>query len=96
MSESGPALRLDKWLWQTRFFKTRTLAAEVVSKGKVRVNGRRVTKPATTVRVGDVLTFAQGDRVRVIRVTGLPERRGPAPEAAGHYEESQGQGVNPG
>jgi ribosome-associated heat shock protein Hsp15 len=96
VTEGVPALRLDKWLWQTRFFKTRTLAAEVVSKGKVRVNGRRVTKPATAVRVNDVLTFTQGDRVRVIRITGLPERRGPAPEAAGHYEESQRPGVNPG
>lgn len=60
------------------------------------MNGRRVTKPATLVRRGDVLTFPQGERIRVVRVAGLPERRGPASEAAEHYEESQGPGVNPG
>jgi ribosome-associated heat shock protein Hsp15 len=81
----GPTQRLDKWLWQARFFKTRSLAAREVSAGNCRVNGTRVTKPAAAVGEGDVLTFAQARRVRVIRVTGLPARRGPASEAQAHY-----------
>ncbi|MGI9498649.1 MAG: RNA-binding S4 domain-containing protein, partial [Geminicoccaceae bacterium] len=71
-------LRLDKWLWQARFFKTRSLAATVASKGKVRINRMLVTKPHYKVRPGDVLTFAQGRDIRVIRVVALGERRGPA------------------
>ena len=73
--------RLDKWLWQARFFKTRALAAKVVGQGQVRVNGQRTDKPHRAVGPGDVLTFPQGDTVRVVRIEGLPERRGPATEA---------------
>lgn len=83
----GPAkLRIDKWLWQARFFKTRSLAAKVVASG-LRVNGTSVAKPAFAVGPGDVLTFAQGRDVRVIRVVALGERRGPAPEAQTLYED---------
>ena len=78
-------LRLDKWLWHGRFFKTRSLAATVVASGAVRVNAVRVQKRSTLVGLGDVLTFPQGDRVRVIRVEALGTRRGPASEAAGLY-----------
>jgi ribosome-associated heat shock protein Hsp15 len=78
-------LRLDKWLWHGRFFKTRSLAATVVASGAVRVNAVRVHKRSTLVGLGDVLTFPQGDRVRVIRVEALGTRRGPASEAAGLY-----------
>ncbi|AXT26392.1 RNA-binding S4 domain-containing protein [Ruegeria sp. AD91A] len=74
-------LRIDKWLWQARFFKTRSLAAKQVSGGYFRLNGDRVRKPAQAVAPGDVLTFPQGRIVRVIRVEKLGERRGPAPEA---------------
>ncbi|GAA6192050.1 RNA-binding S4 domain-containing protein [Phaeobacter gallaeciensis] len=81
MSEAQPKLRLDKWLWQARFFKTRSLAAKQVGAGHVRVNGNRALKPAFAVGPGDVLTFAQGHDVRVVRVVALGERRGPAPEA---------------
>lgn len=73
--------RLDKWLWQARFFKTRALAARVVALGQVRVNGQRTDKPHRAVGPGDVLTFPQGDAVRVVRIEGLPDRRGPATEA---------------
>ncbi len=73
--------RLDKWLWQTRFFKTRGLAARSVGQGQVRVNGQRTDKPHRAVGPGDVLTFPQGDAVRVVRIEGLPDRRGPASEA---------------
>ncbi|MBK5926723.1 RNA-binding protein [Rhodobaculum claviforme] len=80
-------MRLDKWLWHARFFKTRALAARVVAGGKVRINGRRVTKPATTVAVGAVLTFVVSDRARVIRVAAFDVRRGPATQARTLYED---------
>jgi ribosome-associated heat shock protein Hsp15 len=83
--EPAGRLRLDKWLWHARFFKTRTLAARQVSGGHVRVNGTRVEKPAHAVAIGDVLTFAQGRQIRVVRVQDLGQRRGPASEAAGLF-----------
>ncbi|MBN9887339.1 RNA-binding S4 domain-containing protein [Salipiger abyssi] len=84
---AAPAkLRIDKWLWQARFFKTRSLAAKAVS-GGLRVNGLSVSKPAFAVGPGDVLTFAQGRVVRVIRVVALGTRRGPAPEAQALYDD---------
>jgi len=82
-----PADRLDKWLWWARFFKTRGLAAKTVSAARVRVNGAKVSKPATAVRMGDVLTFVQGRSVRVVRIVALPARRGPAPEARLLYDD---------
>ncbi len=85
MSEPAPKLRVDKWLWQARFFKTRSLAAARVSDGAVRINGVVTTKRASMVGAGDVLTFATGDHVRVIRVEALGTRRGPAAEAQGLY-----------
>lgn len=74
-------IRLDKFLFQARFFKTRPLAQQLVQKGRVRVNGDRVSKPGRLVRPGDVLTFPAGSAVRVITILALPERRGPASEA---------------
>lgn len=85
MSESGPKLRIDKWLWHARFFKTRSLAAKQVSAGHVRVNGHHARKPAQGIGPGDVLTFTQARIVRVVRVEALGERRGPAPEAQTLY-----------
>ncbi len=79
--------RADKWLWHARFFRTRGRAADVVSAGKLRVNGARVAKPAHTLRIGDVLTFSQERTVRVVRVTGFAERRGPASEAQQLYQD---------
>ncbi|MFO7922025.1 MAG: RNA-binding S4 domain-containing protein [Nioella sp.] len=87
MSVEAPRLRLDKWLWQARFFKTRSLAARVVAAGHVRVNAQKVHKPAGTIRPGDVLTFTQGRVVRVVKVVALGDRRGPAPEAQTLYED---------
>ncbi len=83
----GPAerLRVDKWLWHARFFKTRGLAAEIASAGRLRINTERCTKPAQAVRPGDVLTFPQAGRIRVIRIEALSARRGPAPEAQALY-----------
>ena len=78
-------LRLDKWLWQARFFKSRSLAAEVIEAGSVRVNGTRVSRPGRDVGAGDTLTFPQGNRIRVVRILAIGQRRGPATEAQGLY-----------
>jgi ribosome-associated heat shock protein Hsp15 len=80
-------MRIDKWLWHARFFKTRTLAAAVVSAGHVRINSVKAAKPAQGVAPGDVLTFTQGDTVRVVRVIAHGVRRGPATEAQTLYED---------
>ena len=80
-------LRVDKWLWHARFFKTRTLAAKVVTGGHLRVNSRKIEKSSTCVVAGDVLTFAQEKRIRVIKVIALGTRRGPASEAQLLYED---------
>ncbi|OAN95715.1 RNA-binding S4 domain-containing protein [Sulfitobacter geojensis] len=85
MSETVEKLRVDKWLWHARFFKTRTLAATQVKAGVVRINGTVTKKPASTVTPADVLTFAQGDHIRVIQIDALGIRRGPAPEAQALY-----------
>jgi len=77
--------RLDKWLWHARFFKTRTLAAEIVSAGHCRVNRQPVRKPAHMVGMGDVLTFPQARDVRVIEIVAVSGRRGPATEARTLY-----------
>ncbi len=87
MSDAADTIRLDKWLWQARFFKSRSLAAGVVSAGKVRVDGTPVSKPARAVGPGMVLTFVQQQDVRVVRILGIGTRRGPAPEAQALYED---------
>jgi len=84
MSET---LRIDKWLWAARFFKTRTLAAGAVSNGKVRSNGERV-KVAHGVRIGDILDINNGATIWQVCVRGLSESRGAAPVAQTLYEET--------
>jgi ribosome-associated heat shock protein Hsp15 len=79
-------VRLDKWLWAARFYKTRPLAAEAIAGGKVQVNGDRV-KRAKPLQVGDEVRIRQGPYEYQIVVTRLSERRGPAAEAARLYEE---------
>lgn len=81
------AQRLDKWLWCARFCKTRAVAAKLIEGGKLRVNGERVTKAHYAARPGLVLTFPQGNRIRVVRVRGTAERRVSAPEAAALFED---------
>jgi ribosome-associated heat shock protein Hsp15 len=81
------SIRADKWLWHARFFKTRGLAAKLISSGHLRVNGDKVHKPARSVGPGDVLTFPQARRIRVVKILGLSERRGPAPEAQALYQD---------
>jgi ribosome-associated heat shock protein Hsp15 len=84
--------RVDKWLWFARFIKTRTLAADIVSAGKVRINRMRVEKPSQTVRPGDVLTLVINRRVQLVRVLGIGERRGPSAAARALYEELTAEG----
>jgi ribosome-associated heat shock protein Hsp15 len=88
---SGARQRLDKWLWFARFAKTRTLAAKLVTDGRVRVNGLRAETGAKTVRTGDVLTIAAPHVTVVVRIVAEGERRGPAPEAARLYETLDGR-----
>lgn len=80
-------LRIDKWLWQARFFKSRSLAADFVKSGKLRLNETTTQKAHQIVRPGDVLTFPAGPYVRVIRIIALGSRRGPAGEAQGLYQD---------
>jgi len=80
------AIRLDKWLWAARFFKTRSAAQQAIAGGKVRLNGER-TKPARDLKAGDVLTIRIGDYEWVIAVARLSDRRGPASVARTLYEE---------
>jgi len=80
-------LRIDKWLWQARFFKSRTLAGKFVNSGKIRLNGAPISKAHVAVKPKDVLTFPLGPHVRVIEVVKMGERRGPAPEARTLYED---------
>jgi ribosome-associated heat shock protein Hsp15 len=89
--------RLDKWLWFARFVKTRSLATELVAAGKVRVNRARTEKPAQSVRVGDVLTVTLGRQVRLVRILGMAERRGPSAAAQALYEEltAAGDAIKP-
>lgn len=86
-ASSGGGQRLDKWLWFARFARTRTLAAGLVTNGKVRVNKEKVIKPGATVRVGDVITASLGRSVRVVRVLAPGLRRGSATEAAKLFED---------
>ena len=81
----GP-IRLDKWLWHARFFKSRSLAAAACG-GAMRLNGQPVAKPSQPLRPGDVLTFVQAREVRVVRVRAPGLRRGPAPEAQALYDD---------
>ena len=79
-------LRLDKWLWHARFCKTRGLAQQKATQGRIRINGHVVEKASHAVRVGDTMTLAHLGKVMVIKVMGLGVRRGPAAEASGLYE----------
>lgn len=86
-SDDEKRIRLDKWLWSARFFKTRSLAADAVETGKVEVNGERA-KRAKQLQVGDSLRIRLGPYHHLVTVRILSERRGPASVAATLYEES--------
>ena len=82
---SSTPVRLDKWLWYARFFKTRSLATKLISSGKLRINGEVTSKPHRQAQIGQVLTFAQGSHIRVIRIVEIGKCRGPAAEAETLY-----------
>ena len=81
-------IRIDKWLWAARFFKSRTLAAKAVNGGKVHINGQRV-KSSRLVHVGDQLEITRGQYRATVTVSGLGVRRGPAKEAQKLYQETE-------
>ena len=81
------SLRIDKWLWAARFYKTRSLACDEVTKHRVQINGQDV-KPAREVKVGDTLTVRQGNITKTVQVKGISAARGPAPVAQLLYEET--------
>ena len=85
--KSSETIRIDKWLWFARFFKNRTVSARIISQGKVRLNGKRISKPSTTLKKGDALTFSQGNILRLVKVVELGKRRGPFREAVSLYDE---------
>jgi ribosome-associated heat shock protein Hsp15 len=87
MVSAPTAMRLDKWLWAARFYKTRALAVDEINLGRVRVGGVPV-KPARDVKVGDVLNLRIGQMTREVEVKGLSSQRGPAPQAQALYAET--------
>ena len=88
MQDDSDRVRLDKWLWAARFYKTRSLATDAVGGGKVEVNGERA-KPAKAVKPGDEIRLRLGPYEHVLVVRQLAERRGPAAAAQALYEETQ-------
>jgi len=79
--------RIDRWLWHARLVRTRSAAAALAGGGFVRINGARIDAPGRMVRTGDVVTVALDRRVRVVKVLGFVERRGPAGSAAALYQD---------
>jgi ribosome-associated heat shock protein Hsp15 len=88
-------IRIDKWLWHARFYRSRPLAQEAAESGKLRLNGARVVKSGHGVKCGDVLTVPQGREVLAVRVVAFGERRGPATEARTLYEIVAGNTLDP-
>lgn len=80
-------MRLDKWLWAARFYKTRSLASDEIGKNRVQVNGQDA-KPAREVKAGDTVAMRQGPVTRTVLIRGLSQQRGPAPVAQQLYEET--------
>jgi ribosome-associated heat shock protein Hsp15 len=80
-------VRIDRYLHCIRLVKSRTLAQAVIETGYVRIDGKRVEKPSEDVRIGSVIALPLHEKVRILRVLCLPERRGPPPEARACYEE---------
>jgi ribosome-associated heat shock protein Hsp15 len=82
--------RIDRWLWHARFVRTRDAAAAITEAGYIRVNGARVNAPGRMIRTGDVITIALDRGVRVVRVTGFAEQRGPPQTVAALYQDVEG------
>lgn len=80
-------MRIDKWLWAARFFKTRSLATDEIQKGRIAINGQEA-KPAREIKMGDTVTLRQTGVIRTVVVQGLSQQRGPAPVAQQLYAET--------
>ena len=83
-------IRLDTWLWYARFYKSRSLSSKAILSGKLRVNSNKIIKPASKVKINDVLTINHLNMVRIIQVQSLAIRRGPASEAQKLYKDLSG------
>ena len=83
-------IRLDTWLWYARFYKSRGLSSKAILGGKVRVNSNKIIKPASKVKINDVLTINHVNAVRIIQIQSLGARRGPASEAQKLYKDLSG------
>ena len=83
-------IRLDTWLWYARFYKSRSLSSKAILSGKLRVNANKIIKPASKVKINDILTINHVNMVRVIQVQSLGSRRGPASEAQQLYKDLSG------
>jgi ribosome-associated heat shock protein Hsp15 len=98
MSVHSAGQRIDTWLWYARFYKTRSLATAIVSKGRVRVTSgsetRKITKASSLVRPGDQLTFKFNDTVVQVTVLALGERRGPASDAQKLYQRAENEVID--
>jgi len=86
LADESSRVRLDKWLWAARFYKTRALAVDAIDAGRIEVNGER-SKRARLVQAGDRIRIRMGPYEHIVTVKGVSERRGPAPVAAKLYEE---------
>ena len=80
-------IRLDTWLWYARFYKSRSLSSKAILSGKVRVNSNKIIKPASKVKINDVLTINHVNTVRIIQIQSIGARRGPASEAQALYKD---------
>jgi ribosome-associated heat shock protein Hsp15 len=89
-------IRIDKWLWHARFFRSRALAQQAAISGLVRLNGARVQKAGQGVKPGDILTLPKGSEVVAVRILSIAERRGPAPVARSLYEIVADRGLDRG
>ena len=90
------SIRIDKWLWHARFYKTRPLAQAAATSGRLRLNGNRIEKSSVIVRPGDTLTLARGKEVLAVRICAIGVRRGPASEARLLYEILTDGALDPG
>ena len=88
-------IRLDTWLWYARFYKSRSLSSKAILSGKLRVNSDKIIKPASKVKINDVLTINHVNMVRIIQVESLGVRRGPASEAQKLYKDLSGDAAGP-
>jgi len=79
-------VRIDRWLWHARFYRSRVQAQEAAASGLIRLNGVRIEKPSAAVRPGDIVTVPRGREVVAVRIEAIAERRGPAPDAERLYK----------